>query len=77
MAPRDTSSQAFEIQMDLLRRAGPEARVAMAADMTDVVHELVMAMIRRRDPTLDERMVREAAIDLLYGERSRLRSATA
>ena len=34
-APRDTSPEAYAVLIDALRAAGPEARVAMAADMSD------------------------------------------
>ena len=59
-APRDTSPAAFEEQIKRLRQAGPEARVAMAVDMSDAVHDLVIASVRRRNPGADETLLREA-----------------
>ena len=66
-APRDTSREAFAVQVERLRQAGPEARVAMAAEMSDAVRELALAAIRRRQPELDDRQIARALADRLYG----------
>jgi hypothetical protein len=68
--PRDTSPEAFAIQMERLRKAGPEARLAMAADMSDAVRELVTAGFRDRHPDLDDREVAEAVARVLTRTRA-------
>ena len=59
-SPRDTSPEASAVQIEQLRQAGPEARVEMAAEMSDVVRELALAAIRRRHPEFDEGQVNRA-----------------
>lgn len=66
-APRDTSREAFAVQLERLRQAGPEARVAMAVEMSDVVRELTVAAIRRRQPELDDVQVARALTERLHG----------
>jgi len=65
--PRDTSSEAYAAQVERLRQAGPEARVAMAAEMSDAVRELAVAAIRRRQPELDDSQVVGALVERLHG----------
>ena len=64
--PRDTSREAFAVQVERLRHAGPEARVAMAAEMSDAVRELAVAAIRRRHPEWDDRQVGHALAEHLF-----------
>ena len=66
-APRDTSPEAFAVQVERLRQAGPEARVAMAVEMSDAVRELAVAAIRRRHPELDDRQVARELAERLHG----------
>jgi hypothetical protein len=66
--PRDTSREAFEAQLAQLRSAGPTARLAMAADMSDAVIELAAAAVRRRHPDYDATQVAIAMIEQLYSE---------
>ena len=65
--PRDTSREAYAAQVERLRQAGPEARVAMAAEMSDAVRELAVAAIRRRQPGMDDRQVARALVERLHG----------
>jgi hypothetical protein len=65
--PRDTSTEAYAAQVERLRQAGPEARVEMAADMSDAVRELAVAAIRRREPDLDTSQVARALVERLHG----------
>jgi hypothetical protein len=65
--PRDTTPEARAIQMERLRNAGPEARLAMAAELSDAVRELALAAIRRQNPGFDEHQAREALAERLYG----------
>lgn len=66
-APRDTSREAYAAQLERLRQAGPEARVVMAAEMSDAVRELAVAAIRRRQPELDDSQVARALVERLHG----------
>lgn len=66
-APRDTSAEAYAAQVERLRQAGPEARVVMAAEMSDAVRELAVAAIRRRQPELDDTQVARALVERLHG----------
>ena len=66
--PRDTSREGFEVLIDDLRKAGPEARVAMAAEMSDAVLELSVAGIRRQHPEFDDAQVRQALAERLLGK---------
>lgn len=67
MTPRDTSRQAEAAQIERLRQAGPEARLAMAADMSDAVRELALAAIRRRHPDFDAQRVGQLLAEHLHG----------
>jgi hypothetical protein len=64
MPPRDTSKDAFAAQLAQLRNAGPAARLAMAADMSDAVVELAAEGTRRRHPDYDA-----AQVAAVLGER--------
>ena len=59
-APDDTSQDAYCVLIRELRRAGPEARVFMAADMSDAIRQLCLAGIRRRHPELDDGQAEQA-----------------
>jgi hypothetical protein len=63
--PRDTSPDAFAVQIAQLRMAGPAARLAMAAEMSDAVHDLAAAGVRRRHPEYDAAQVAEVLIERL------------
>lgn len=65
--PRDTSTVAYAAYVEQLRQAGPEARVAMAAELSDAVHQLALAAIRRRQPDLDDSQVARALVEQLHG----------
>ena len=64
-APRDTSPEAYAVLIDALRAAGPEARVAMAADMSDAVRELAIAGIRRQHPGFNDAQAGQALLERL------------
>ena len=63
--PRDTSREAFAVQIERLREAGPEARANMAAELSDVIRELTLAGIRDRHPDFDDRDVYAAFVHAL------------
>ena len=69
--PRDTSRQAYAVLVDELRRAGPDARVLMAADMSDAVRDLSVAGIRRQHPEFNDTQVEEALVERLFGTAAR------
>ena len=74
-APRDTSREAYAVLVEDLRRAGPQARVLMAADMSDAVRELCVASIRRRHPEFDETEVEMALVERFLGPTAPTRKA--
>ncbi len=68
MVERDTSPEAHRVQIEVLRRLGPGRRGAMAASMSEDMHEMVRARIARENPDLDPRGQLRALVALLYGE---------
>ena len=64
--PRDTSREAFAVQIEQLRRAGPTARLAMAADMSDAVRDLAAASIRRHHPELSDTDVAQVLVERMH-----------
>ena len=68
--PGDTSPDAREVQIALLRSAGPAGRLAMAADLSDAVRALAAAGIRSRHPEYDDAKVGE-----VLAQRARERAA--
>ena len=75
-SPRDTSPKARAEQIRLLRRAGPSARLAMAAELSEGVRDLALASIRRRHPDYDATQVAEVLIDHLHGRSKQRRVPT-
>jgi hypothetical protein len=63
----DTDPEAERVQFELLRRAGPGRRAAMAASLTQTVLELSRNAIRRALPGASEEDVRLRFVDLNYG----------
>jgi len=61
--PRDTSQAAHAAQVERLRKVGPAARLAMAIDPSDAVHELAKAAVRRRHPEYDDAAIIETLIE--------------
>lgn len=68
-APTDTTRAAFAVQIEQLRHAGPSARLAMAAEMSDAVLDLATASVRRRNPEYDDDEVSRVLIERLFGWR--------
>lgn len=68
-APRDTSRKSFALQIEQLRQAGPEARAAMAAEMSDAVRELALEAVRRRHPELDDSQVSQVLVERMLRHR--------
>lgn len=76
MALRDTSPGVLALQIAQLREAGPEARVAMAAEMSDAVRELAVAGIRRRHPEFDDSQIGHVLAERLHGKPAAPRPVT-
>jgi hypothetical protein len=66
--PRDTDAAAYEAQIQAYRRMGSEARVRLAAEMSEDARSISLAGIRARHPEYDDAHVRRALFRLLLGE---------
>ena len=66
--PRDTSREAFAVQVEHLRRAGPTTRLAMAAEMSDAVMDLAAASVRRQHPEFNNTQVVQVLVQRLHGQ---------
>lgn len=63
---RDTSFEAANLQIALLRELTPAARATMAAELSDAVRDTTLAGIRRRHPHLTGEEVARAFLALVY-----------
>ena len=68
MIPHDTDPAAHAVQIQAYRRMGPEARVALAARMSEDVRLLALQGIRARHPEYDEEQARRALFRLVLGD---------
>jgi hypothetical protein len=69
----DTSGEAAAVQLDAYRRLGPEARVELAARLSEETREVALAGIRQRHPGYSEGEAFSALLRLLMGD-ERVRS---
>jgi hypothetical protein len=67
--PDDTSEAAHAIQLQLYRTAGPERRVEIAAELSEIIRELSRAGVRMRNPGMSEAEVTREVLRIFYGER--------
>ena len=58
LRPRDTSPEAWELQLQILRRMTPEERSARACELSRMTRELALAGIRTRYPDASPREVK-------------------
>jgi len=65
--PSDTSREARDVQIELLRRATPSQRLGLALRMTDMVLALSKRAIRRANPRFSEEEVGLKFIELNHG----------
>ena len=65
--PNDTSPEADRVQIELLRKAGPEARFRKMASLTHSVVTLSKRAIARQKPNLSVLEQRMAFVKLHYG----------
>ena len=63
----DTDAKAARVQIDLLRRAGPAGRFALARSLTATAIRLAREGIRRARPDLDEQGVLVEFAAIHYG----------
>lgn len=68
LIPRDTTLEAYRVQIQALRRLGPEGRLRMMLNFCDFIHDIARSGIRQRHPEYSEEQVKMAFIRLLYGE---------
>jgi hypothetical protein len=67
VAVTDTSREAAEIHLAMLRALGPSGRVHIAIELSDAARETALAGIRRRHPEYSDDEVSRAFLTLLYG----------
>jgi hypothetical protein len=67
--PRDTTEEAWGVQIRGLRRLGVAGRAAMALELSDNVRQIVRDGVRYRHPDWDETRVRQEVFRIVYGER--------
>ena len=65
--PVSSHQNADQIQIELLRRAGPGKRLALARSLTTTVVSLARQAIRRRHPTAHEDEVLLEFVSVHYG----------
>ncbi|MGH2429094.1 MAG: hypothetical protein ACRDGV_09495 [Candidatus Limnocylindria bacterium] len=64
---QDTTPEAHQVQMDILRRLGAAARIEMACRMSDEARAVSEAGIRHRHPDWSDEQVHRALLELLLG----------
>jgi hypothetical protein len=67
--PRDTTPEAFWVQIEALRRLGTEGRARMTFQLCDQVRRFAAAGVRSRHPDYTDEQIRFAVIRLRLGER--------
>ncbi len=66
-APKDTDRAAYETQIAVLRRLGPEGRLAQTLELSRLSRELMEEGVRLRHPDWTADQVRREAIRLVLG----------
>ena len=65
--PRDTPTEAWDVQVAALERLGPECRVEVALDLSEFVRSLHLAGIRSRNPEWSEQQAIRHIVSRQYG----------
>jgi hypothetical protein len=65
--PRDTTPEAFQVQIEVLRRLGVEGRARMTFQLCDQLRCITAAGVRSRHPDYTDEKVRFAVIRLRLG----------
>ena len=68
MIPRDTSEDAHNVQMELLRKMNGTARVDLVASMCAQTRQTTRAGIRARHPEYSEKLVQLAFSRIILGK---------
>jgi hypothetical protein len=68
MIPLDTNAEAYQMQIQVYRRMGPEGRLRLGMSMCDEAREIAREGIRARHPDYSERSVDWALFRLLLGD---------
>lgn len=68
LPPRDTSAEAWAVQVGIWRRMGDTGRTSAALQMTAFSRQCTLDAIRGRHPDYDERQAFLAFVRLLYGD---------
>jgi hypothetical protein len=64
--PRDTTIDAEALQMEAYRQMGLIGRLRIATELSDLVHVMAVAGIRRRNPELSQDEARRELAESLY-----------
>lgn len=64
----DTTAEAYQVQLDCLRRMSPDDRIRKMCQMSARVKRMAFDAIRRRHPDFDEAEVRMRFLELAYGK---------
>lgn len=65
--PRDTTADAAEAQINAYRRMGPDGRLRVGLELTEMSRQLMRQGIRHRHPEYDEADVESAFLLLWLG----------
>lgn len=66
--PRDTTPEAWRVQIDVWRRMTPERRSLLAAELSENVRRTAMEGIRARHPEFSDEEVRLALYEQIHGK---------
>jgi hypothetical protein len=65
----DTSPAAHARQLELYRKAGPERRAQIAAELSEIMRDLSRSGVRMRNPDFTETEVTREVLRIFYGDR--------
>jgi hypothetical protein len=65
MRPLDTTVEAERVQLEALKRMGPEGRLRAAIELSHTCRMLLTEGVRRRHPEYNEEQIRLKVISLL------------
>ena len=66
--PLDTTLEAMRRQYEILRKLGPERRLAMAFELSDYLRSVVQAGVKLRHPDYSEQQTQKELLRLMVGE---------
>lgn len=65
MRAKDTTRQAEQIQIEALRRMGPEGRLRAGVSLARASRDLLLTGLRKRHPEFDENQIKMAYLQLV------------